>query len=193
MKKSLFTLSLCILLGAGCTRIKLEGSKKPIKVDISMRLDVYQHLQKDINTIENIVSGPDKKHKNSGGQSLLNYILPYAYAGNEIPPKIKQAALRRKERLSELSSWESRGVIGENKVGLVEIRNNGVRNNSLKRLVKAENKDRTIIYNLLAKRDNTSLLDIQKMYAERLQKDAPAGTPIEALNPNTGNYEWRIK
>ena len=193
MKKSLFTLSLCILLGAGCTRIKLEGSKKPIKVDISMRLDVYQHLQKDINTIENIVSGPDKKHNNSGGQSLLNYILPYAYAGNEIPPKIKQAALRRKERLSELSSWESRGVIGENKVGLVEIRNNGVRNNSLKRLVKAENKDRTIIYNLLAKRDNTSLLDIQKMYAERLQKDAPAGTPIEALNPNTGNYEWRVK
>ena len=30
-------------------------------------------------------------------------------------------------------------------------------------------------------------------YAERLQKDAPEGTPIEDIDASTGTYEWEIK
>src|SRR3989338_15566 len=49
-------------------------------------------------------------------------------------------------------------------------------------LVNSENSDRMIIYNALSQKNGAPLEDVQKIYAKRLQDDAPAGTPIEAMN-----------
>ncbi len=183
----------CILNFVGCARVRIEAPKEPIKVDISMRLDIYQHIQKDIDTIENIVSGSKEKTKSKDNQSLLNYFILSAYAQEGLSQEVEQAALRRKERYSELISWQEKGIIGENKLGLLEIRNSRSTDTSLEQLVKAENNDRMIIYNSLAKKNNTSVEEVQKLYANRLQKDTPLGTPIEVLNEATGVYEWKIK
>lgn len=177
----------------GCARVKVEAPSEPIKVDISMRLDVYQHVQKDIDAIENIVSGDKKESKPADDkQGFLNCFNSYAFAQEALSPEVEQAALRRRGRSNEVISLQQEGVIGENRAGLIEIRNaDGA--NSAQQLARQENDDRMLIYNSLAKKNNTSLEEIQKLYAARLQKDAPSGTPIEVFNQSSGSFEWKIK
>lgn len=181
-----------IILALGCARVKVEGSKEPIKIDISMRLDIYQHVQKDIDEIESIVSGAKQESNPKNNQSRFRFIQN-AYAQEGLTPEVEQAALRRKDRRGELSDWQAKGVAGENKSGLVEIRNQLEASQALNELVKAENDDRLIIYSLLAQKNNTTLEEIKKIYAQRLQNDAPTGTPVEVLNASAGAYEWKIK
>jgi len=191
--KIISILMLSLILSLGCARVRVEAPKEPIKVDISMRLDIYQHVQKDINSIEDIVSGSKEKPKSGNNNSSLNYFIANAYAQEGLSPEVEQAALRRKDRRAELAPWEEKGVVGENSQGLVEIRNSGSATADLEQLVKAENEDRMTIYQAVAKKNGTSVDDVQKLYAKRLQSDAPPGTPIEVLNSTSGNFEWVIK
>jgi len=193
MKKTILLLVIALAFSLGCARVRVEAPKEPIKVDISMRLDIYQHVQKDIDSIEDIVSGSPKEAKPSGKQSLLDYFVGAAFAQEGLSPEVEQAALRRKDRLAELVSWQEKGVIGENKSGLLEIRKREAANASLDELVNAENKDRMVIYKALAQKNQASIEEIQKPYAERLQGKAPSGTPIEVFNASAGAYEWKIK
>jgi len=177
----------------GCARVKLEAPKEPIKVDISMRLDIYQHVVKDIDNIENVVSGAPKDTKPAENKSLLNYFIDAAYAQEGLSPQVQEAALRRRDRRAELVSWQEKGVVGENKAGLVETRIQESVTSSLEGLIKAENSDRMLIYQAVAEKNGTSVEEVQKIYAKRLQQDAPTGTPIEVLNEATGSYAWKIK
>ncbi|MFH1458442.1 MAG: DUF1318 domain-containing protein [Candidatus Omnitrophota bacterium] len=191
MKKTILVAMLFLSFSLGCARVKVEGSKEPIKVDISMRLDIYQHVAKDIDDIESIVSGTQAKPEKQDTQSSINLFVGTAFAQDSgLSPEVEQAALRRKDRRSELASWQEKGALGENKSGLVEIK--GPVDASIEALVKTENKDRMVIYEAVAEKNGTSTEAVQKLYAKRLQDDAPSGTPIEAAN-ETGNYVWRIK
>jgi uncharacterized protein YdbL (DUF1318 family) len=164
----------------GCARVKVEAPKDPIKVDISMRLDIYQHIEKDINAIEDLISGDKKESKAPapGPQSrLLNFLETPAYA-QDLSPEVEQAAMNRKERRSQLMELELKGIVGENQRGLVEVRDvaNGM---DAQVIVSAENSDRMTIYNSLAAKNGSTLEDVEKLYAKRLQDDAPVGAPIE--------------
>jgi len=161
---------------AGCARVSVQGSKEPIKLDISMRLDIYQHVKNDIDDIENMVSGPKDQAQPKDKQSFLGYFIASAYAQEGLGPDVEQAAMRRKERRSQLVSAESRGAIGENKSGMVEIRNG---DGTLQGLVSEENQDRMTIYRAVAQKNGAALEDVQRLYAKRLQSDAPSGAPIE--------------
>ncbi len=183
------------LLFIGCAKVQVQAPKEPIKVDISMRLDIYQHVQKDIDAIEDIVSGstPKIQEKSKDNQSLLDYFLGTCFAQDGLSPEVQQAALRRKDRRLQISSFEEKGIIGENGKGLLEMIGSTSGDSSIAELVKQENDDRMIIYQALASKNQTSINEIQKMYAQRLQNDAPVGTPIEAYNQSSGSYEWKIK
>jgi len=183
----------CSLQSIACARVRVEAPKEPIKVDISMRLDIYQHIEKDIDQIEGIVSGAKENNKSKNNQSLLGYFIPPAFAQEGLGPEVEQAALRRKDRYSELVSWQKNGVIGENKSGLLEVRIAEKADPAVVTLVNSENSDRMIIYNALSKKNNSPVAEIQKLYANRLQKDANPGTPIEIFNQATGGYDWKIK
>jgi len=196
--RSLLLFGVCCLMFnvlLGCARVRVEAPKEPIKVDISMRLDIYQHIEKDIDAIESIVSGSKEKQKTEAkdNQSLLGGFILNAYAQEGLSPEVERSALKRKDRLSELSSWEEKGVVGENRLGLVEIRNSGAAGPSVGQLVNSENSDRMTIYQEVAKKNGTSVEEVQKLYAKKLQANAPSGTPIEALNESTGQYEWKTK
>lgn len=196
MKKGniLVLVVLAAAISLGCARVNLGGTKEPIKVDIAMRLDIYQHVQKDIDSIENIVAGDKKQpEKKPGGRSFLNYLVENAYAQENLSPEVEQAALRRKDRRDILSSWEAKAVLGENKLGLVSIRNPGQADGTVNTLVQDENADRMLIYRSLSEKYAETLEQIQKVYAEKLANQAPSGTPIETLNSSTGSYEWKIK
>jgi len=193
MTKNILIVMLGVVFCLGCARVRVEGSKEPIKVDISMRLDVYQHVQKDISAIEDIVSGSGGSTQPADKQSLLDYFVSRAYAQEELDPQVEQAALRRKARRDEIASWQEKRVIGEDRAGLLQVRIPEASNPSLEQLVEAENADRMTIYNALAKKNQTSVEAIQGLYAERLQKDAPPGTPVEVVNAASGTYEWLLK
>lgn len=187
MRKVVVLLAVAVL-SLGCAKLQVEGSKEPIKVDIAMRLDIYQHVEKDIDAIENIVSGGKESKASKDTQSLLRFFVSNAYAKESLSPEVEQAALSRKSRYAQLTTLESKGVIGENKNGLVEVRNSSAADSSVKQLVSAENSDRMVIYQSVAKKNNTSVAEVQKLYAKRLQDDAPSGTPIE-----TQAGSWQVK
>ena len=177
----------------GCARLSVQGAKEPIKVDISMRLDIYQHVSKDIDSIEDIVSGGKDKKKTGDLESCLDFIVSNVYAQEGLNPEVEQAALRRKDRLDKLHGFEKDGIIGENKMGLVEVRDAARADDPVKQVIDEENKDRMVIYRSIAVKNSTLLDEVQKLYAKRLRNDAPPGAPVETLNEATGAYEWKIK
>jgi hypothetical protein len=121
MRQIGFVAGIGIFLILGCATVKVQGPKDPIKVDITMRLDVYQHVQKDIDSIESIVTGTDKGQEAAVQQSFLYSFIDTAYA-QELSPQVEQAALRRKDRRGELIALEQAGEVGETYLGLVAIR-----------------------------------------------------------------------
>lgn len=194
MKKIILYLGcIVLLLGFGCARVRLEAPKEPIKMDISMRLDVYQHVEKDIDAIEGIVSGVKDKPNPKDNRTALELFIGNAYAQEGISPEAEQAALRRRDRINELRALEAGGVIGENSIGLIEVKDPSQETASVKHLIEAENSDRMTIYKSVSAKNNTSTEEVQKIYANRLRSDAPTGTPIEVLNESTGVYEWKVK
>jgi uncharacterized protein YdbL (DUF1318 family) len=192
MKKASMFL-VVFLLALGCARVRVGGSKEPIKLDISMRLDIYQHVAKDIDSIENMVSGAKPKTAGSDKQSLLGYFVTEAYAEEGLGAEVEQAALRRRDRRESLLPLLTQAVIGENKSGLLEIKSPDALNPGAKQLIQAENSDRMIIYRAVASKNGISVEEVQKLYAKRLQEDAPAGSPIEVSNQSSGAYLWQTK
>ena len=172
--KTLFAVVLVLVFGLGCARVRVEAPKEAIKVDVSMRLDIYQHVQKDIDNIEDMISGPAAKTAPAKDKSsLLDFFIGNAYA-EDLGPAVHQAIERRKERRSQLVDLEARGAIGETRWGLVEAKASAAQD-----LVQAENNDRLAIYNAIAAKNGSSVDDVKRLYAQRLQADAPSGTPIE--------------
>ena len=191
--KILILLLTSVIVAAGCARVLVQAPKEPIRVDISMRLDIYQHIEKDIDEIENIVSGSSEKPQSKANPNKLNFFVKETYADEELSPQVEQAALRRRDRRSQLFSWEEKGVVGENKVGLAEVRILDQVNDATQKLIEAENSDRMLIYQAVAVKNGTSVEEVQKLYAKRLHADSPSRTPIEVFNEANGSYEWKIK
>lgn len=185
MKKTILAALIILVAGIGCARVRVEAPKEPIKVDVSMRLDVYQHVVKDIDNIEDMVSGPAV-----GPQSRLPSFVGIAYAEEGLGPDVEGAAMRRKARRGQLASLEARGVIGENALGMVEVRSSGA---GAEALVRDENADRMVIYRGVAEKNGTGVREVQNIYAKRLQRDAPAGTPIEIADESSGRSSWQVK
>lgn len=180
-----------LIFAVSCAKVQVQAPKEPIKVDISMRLDVYQHVEKDIDQIENIVSGDAGKPQSHLLNGFTDFFVTEAYALEGLSPDVEQAALRRRDRRDQLSAWLAKGVIGENKSGMIEIRQPGQADAAVKALIEAENSDRSLIYAGVAQKNGTSITEVQKLYAARLQEDAPAGSPIEV--ESGGSSEWKIK
>lgn len=190
MRVILLTACVFSLFAFGCAKVRVEAPKEAFKVDISMRLDIYQHVAKDIDVIEDIVSGGAKKAGMPDAKSSLGFFSGTAYAQEALSPEVERAVYRRRDRNAELARLEVSGVVGENSRGLVEMRS--AARPDVSALVDAENSDRMIIYNAIASKNSTSLEEVQKLYARRLQSDAPPGTPIETGDPAGGNV-WKVK
>jgi len=177
MKKSLLILLGLVTFVGGCASVEVKAPKDPIKMDISMRLDVYQHVVRDIDAIEDLVEGnvPAK----SGAKKLSSLFgIGTAYAAEEdLSPETRDAAYRRRDRHAELESYQSRGVLGESKSGFVVVR--GAADGRANEIVTAENADRMVIYRAIASKRQSSVQDVQKIYAERLRERVPSGTPVE--------------
>lgn len=152
----------------GCARVRVEAPKEAIKLDISMRLDIYQHVAKDIDAIEDIVSGNNPKPAPGEKGSMLDIFVKDAYAQDSFGPEVEQAAYSRRDRKAQLDSLEASRAVGENSLGMVEI--TGSADPSVKALVDAENADRMVIYKAIAAKNGISVGEVQKIYAKKIQE-----------------------
>ena len=89
-----------------CARVDVQTSK-PIKMDINMRVDVYQHVVKEVGSLEDEIYG------SSGEQ--LNGVFGFcstAYAA-DVDGQLRAVVESRKERGSQIESLMNQGVVGE--------------------------------------------------------------------------------
>lgn len=185
----------------GCTHhtVKVEQDE-PLRVDVNMRIDVYQHVLEQADEIERMVN-------EGAGQSMLQKViqlasyLDFASAAYAQESSFSQETMNaiesRKNRRDEIIDWQSRGILGENADGFVEIYSrqglSSTELDILQTLVSNENADRQTIYENLAQKQGTSAQAVGKVYSIKLQKNAPAGTPIQTVNEATGSKQWEIK
>ncbi|AMM41831.1 Uncharacterized conserved protein UCP025560 [Candidatus Desulfofervidus auxilii] len=133
-----------------------------------------------------------KKEEKSPPESELHkwQFVNCAYAQEGVL-EVSTASIRAlktaiKKRFPKLIPYFQKGIIGENNRGLLEIKSwQGVslaKRAKVKQLVEAENKDRTNLYQEVAKNmgiDPSQLGKVQKIFAKQWQKTAPSGTWIQ--------------
>jgi len=154
-----------LILILGCARLSVE-STKPIQVDINMRVDIYQHVVKDVEDINEQIYGPDQKS--------LNFLFgtASAYAADD-SGNLQGAIARRKERLSAVEEYFAKGYVGENAQALLELRPSAPE--TITDTVEAENADRLTIYKATAAKNGTDLANVQKVFFQKDYERAVAG------------------
>jgi uncharacterized protein YdbL (DUF1318 family) len=160
----------------GCASVEVKAPKEPIKMDIAMRLDVYQHVVKDVDDIESIVEGRSGSGK-TVASAPRGFWVGTAYADDSLSSDATEAAYRRRDRRAALTALEVQGVLGEANTALVVVRAPG--NASAQSMMNAENSDRMIIYRAIAAKNGSSVQDVQKVYAERIREGLPAGAAVQ--------------
>jgi uncharacterized protein YdbL (DUF1318 family) len=116
-----------------------------------------------------------------------------AYAQGAAGGDVEAATDNRRERRADLYILEQKGVIGENKSGLIQVMPGHEADAAASAMVDKENSDRMLIFNSVAEKNHQPIADIQTMNAKNFQCDVPSGTPIEVPNAQGSAYEWKVK
>lgn len=149
------------------------STNDPIKVDINMRLDVYQYG----------TSGANATASPSPGAS------PGTATGSG-------AESRRRNRMADIQKFKNERLIGEGRSGLVVIMKDtlpeGEYGDYVRRAVERENQDRTELMKINADTQKTSLVEIQKQQAELWRNRSFKGEWIE-VEVEPGNWQWKQK
>jgi uncharacterized protein YdbL (DUF1318 family) len=110
---------------------------------------------------------------------LVILVLPLYSLGKEANDgDAKSAQVRMKARIKAVGELKLAGLAGEDKQGLLSFR--GKLTEKQQDLLDAENKDRSIIYAVFAKKFNVSVKQVALSRAAKIQKIAKVGTWIQA-------------
>jgi uncharacterized protein YdbL (DUF1318 family) len=155
-------MAVCALAGCKAPSINLTTAQ-PIKVDIDMRLDVYQH-------------SPD-----SNGQAS-----PLA-----TPKPSASASERRKDRAADIQVFKNSGAVGEGHDGLLVILSapDGGDGDELRHIVAAENAARLADMKAAASKQKIPLTEVQSTQAELWRNRAFKGEWFEEKQAD-GGYRW---
>lgn len=165
-----------------CAKVSVE-TKEPIKVDVNMRVDIYQHVVEDVQSINDQIYGGDEKKFNS------LFFIQAAYA-QDVSGDLQAAISRRKSRFKEIEHYFVMGYIGENRKALLEIRAE-IPTQERARVAKTlqeENSDRDIIYKATAQKNGVDVDEIRKVFYEDDYKRALSGFLFEVMQ--SGRYVW---
>ncbi len=152
---------------AGCKAPSINlATSQPIKVDIAMRLDVYQH--------------------NADGASPAATPKPAASDTAAIEP-----GKRRKDRAADIQVFKNSRYVGEGHDGLLVILKapEDASGDYVRHTIAAENSDRMAEMKTYAKTQKVSLAEVQTGQGELWQKRSFKGEWIEIKGPD-GSYKW---
>ena len=163
MKKSYpFTAVGTALLLSACAGPTVNlATPQPIKVDIAMRLDVYQHAKEA------------------------------AKKSTPVPTASADPAGTRRNRMADIQTFKNSRLVGEGRDALLAIRveTPGDYGDFIRKTVDAENADRMVLMKSEAEKQKTSLPQIQAKQASLAAKLAFKGEWIEIIKSN-GTAEW---
>ena len=138
------------------------GTDKPLKVDIKMKLDVFQHDPKE---------GAKKTETR----------------------ETEDPEVARRSRLGEIQALKNSRLVGENRAGLLEIRNQpvGEYGDYVKKTVEAENVDRRKLMEKLAKERSVPLAEIERSQAALFRQSSFTGEWYEEAAGS--GFVWKQK
>jgi uncharacterized protein YdbL (DUF1318 family) len=160
---------MCALL-TGCKVPSINlATNEPIKVDIAMRLDVYQH----------------------GGNGASP---PTAAKPDPTPTRGGDPEERRKDRQADIQTFKNSRLVGESHKGLlvVLVETAGEDGDYVRRTVAQENSDRMALMKAQAEKEKRSLPEIQKEKAALWVNRSFKGEWIEVGGAD-GKYKWAQK
>lgn len=163
LRQSLILAAACALFN-GCKAPTVNlATSEPIKVDINMRLDVYQY------------SSPTTQKP----------AQPQASAAAQTPES------RRRNRMADIQQFKNQRLVGESRDGLLVIRTKpeGEYGDYVRITVEEENADRTDLMKSLAESQKTSLPEIQAKQAELWRNRSFKGEWIESPGSD-GTWKW---
>jgi len=173
MARKIAVVSIAWLLTTACTggpTINI-GTKQPlkvdpVKVDLNMRVDVYQHADA---TVQKRVLAAQ-------------------------PAPTEDVQTRMRNRMGEVQVLKNNRLVGESRKGLVEIRSQppGEFGEYVQRTVEAENKDRATMMQEIAQKKNLAIEEVQRQQAELTRNKAFNGEWIEVPQPD-GSFAWKQK
>jgi hypothetical protein len=154
---------------AGCKAPSINlATNEPIKVDIAMRLDVYQHAPAD--------GTPPP----AGSPTPA----PAGRTGN--------SAEREKNREADIQVFKNSRLVGEAHTGLLVVLTEpaGDYGDYVRRTVAAENADRMAQMKALAKKQKRPLPEVQTEQAALWANRSFKGEWIETSKPGTTTFQW---
>lgn len=168
-----------------CAKVSVE-TKEPIKVDISMRIDVYQHVVKDVESIEDQIFGSPEKQ--------LNFLLSIeeAYA-SDLSPEVEKAIQARKARVSIIEEYFTKAYVGENRNAYLEVMVKNVPpalQKEIGTVIEEENNDRKAVYNYAAEKNKIKLSQAEEIFFKDHLKRAPSGYWFQIYNEEKDEYIW---
>ena len=139
----------------------------PLKVDINVKLDVYQH--------------------GKPGDAPAGSAASTAEVRTE--PLVRE---RQRNRGAEIQTLKNNRLVGENHRGLLTIRDlpAGDYGDYVKRTVGAENEDRVFLMVDAAKKENLQMHEVQDREWKALAERAFAGEWIEQPGDREGTFKW---
>jgi hypothetical protein len=139
------------------------NTPEPIKVDLSVDVNVYQY-----NAGEKKKNGDD----NSAG--------------------FREAMDRTRNRMGEVQELKNNRLVGEDRSGLLSIRNRpaGEYGEYVETTVEAENRDRELLMQHEAGEEDTPLAKIREEQWKHRQRKSFPGEWIEVLEEDGRNYQW---
>jgi hypothetical protein len=150
---------------AGCSSIPIDvGTSEAVKVDIAMKVDVYQHAD------------------------------PQAGKKVVVQPPPTDVAKSRRDRMAEIQILKNSRLVGESHAGSLAVRNlpPGEYGDYVRTTVDAENADRARLLEKLAKEKGLPVADAEKQQAELFRKNAFPGEWIEVPDAE-GKFAWKQK
>ena len=191
-----------IVLSAFSCRHKLEQDKPlEVKVDVNVRIDVYQHASDVLDFIDgksDQLPEPDADTEPAPETTgFVDNVIDLAFgvspayaAATSETSRYRQLAESMRKRAKVVQKYKSDLSVGENRKGLLSVRKNEKMKSdaeyasAVKKTVKAENRDRTRFYKEDAKRLNKSYGEVVRAYTEARRKKAKKGEWIEVRKEN---------
>lgn len=161
-----FGIATAVAVFAGCALPSINlATEQPLKVDINMRLDVYQH--DDPNAAPTTAS-----------QTAPNPDSPVPQASRE-------------NREADIQVFKNSRLIGESRDGLLVVLEEppGDYGSFLRRTVQLENDDRLADMKALAEKEKRPLPEIRKTKAALWYNRSFTGEWVEVEQPG-GGYKW---
>lgn len=148
---------------AGCRGFPVNvATPKPLEVDVTLRVDIYQH---------------------QGAQ-------PTPTAGGNAGDTTDEET-RRRDRMAEVQSFKNSRLVGEDRIGLLRILKvtPGTYGAYVEQTVAAENADRTILMRAEAVARRVPLATVETERAAQWRERAFPGEWIEDRQPD-GSWRW---